>query len=321
MPKLNFDKKLVKIKSLLESWKRRTLTPIGRIQVIKSLIISQFNHLFISLPNPEVTFISQLNQVLFNFLWNSKIDKVKRNTIIMNYSDGGLKMIDIVSFIDSLKLSWIRRLFQSTSKWQNVISTFVDINILSNCGREYIQICQNKSKNKFWKDVFKAWGRLGYKQDTEILCENNLLKSPLWYNKKILINKKPIFYKEWYQRGVTLINDLIKSSHPYSFYTHEEFTQTFGVTCHFLEYNGVVSAVKKYLSLSNFQGKKVQYPVLPSCLEIFFKNVKGTKDFYSVFLRSNIVSTGRKKWNEKLDLEENSWKQVCKLPFQVTMYY
>ena len=61
---LNYDKKLVKIKSLLNSWKKRILTPIGKIAVSKSLIISQLNHLFMSLPNPNENFIKELNKLL-----------------------------------------------------------------------------------------------------------------------------------------------------------------------------------------------------------------------------------------------------------------
>ena len=32
------------------------------------------------------------------FLWNEKRDNIKRNTIINDYPNGGLKMIDIFSF-------------------------------------------------------------------------------------------------------------------------------------------------------------------------------------------------------------------------------
>lgn len=45
--RMNYDKKLVNIKSTVEQWKNRNLTPIGKVTIIKSLIISQPNHLFI----------------------------------------------------------------------------------------------------------------------------------------------------------------------------------------------------------------------------------------------------------------------------------
>ena len=39
---------------------------------------------------------------MFEFLWNSKADKVKRNVITQDYFSGSLKMVDITSFIISL---------------------------------------------------------------------------------------------------------------------------------------------------------------------------------------------------------------------------
>lgn len=123
IPKLNYDKKLVKIKEIINQWNKRHTTPIGRITLIKSLIISQMNHLFISLPTPSSKFIKDLNEILFNFLWKSKVDKIKRKQITQEYSDGGLKMIEINNYIQSLKSSWIRRLINSpNSKWNILLN-------------------------------------------------------------------------------------------------------------------------------------------------------------------------------------------------------
>ena len=47
---LNYDKKLVKIKSIKNMWKKRKITPIGKVCIVKTLLILKLNHLFISLP-------------------------------------------------------------------------------------------------------------------------------------------------------------------------------------------------------------------------------------------------------------------------------
>ena len=41
--------------------------------------------------------------MFYNCLWNDKGGKIKRNIMINDYSEGGLKMIDITSFDRSLK--------------------------------------------------------------------------------------------------------------------------------------------------------------------------------------------------------------------------
>ena len=47
--------------------------------------------------------------MFYNFLWNDKGDKIKRNIMINDYSEGGLKMIDIASFNWSLKATWVKK--------------------------------------------------------------------------------------------------------------------------------------------------------------------------------------------------------------------
>ncbi|ESO96980.1 hypothetical protein LOTGIDRAFT_115312, partial [Lottia gigantea] len=73
--KINFDSVCNSINSLLNQWSIRYLTPIGKINVLKSLIIPKLTHLFISLPNPEPTLINLLNTKFFKFIWNNKPEK------------------------------------------------------------------------------------------------------------------------------------------------------------------------------------------------------------------------------------------------------
>ena len=94
---------------MLQQWKRRNLTPIGCVTVVKSLVIPKINHLFMSLPTPKEV-ITTLNKDIFEFFWNAKCDKIKRAVVIQEYRKGGLKMLDINKFIMSLKCSWIKRL-------------------------------------------------------------------------------------------------------------------------------------------------------------------------------------------------------------------
>ena len=60
--------------------------------------------------------------MFYTFLWNDKRDKIKRKTVIGNKLSGGLDMIDIKSYIDSLKFKWIQNLCGKTnmSKWKYI---------------------------------------------------------------------------------------------------------------------------------------------------------------------------------------------------------
>lgn len=56
----NFSLQIPKIVALIEQWKRRILTPIGHVTVIKTLLIPKLNHLFISLPTLKKETISYI---------------------------------------------------------------------------------------------------------------------------------------------------------------------------------------------------------------------------------------------------------------------
>lgn len=49
MVELNFLPKLIEIKKLLTHWKVRRMTSIGRLTVLKTLIIPKINHLILAL--------------------------------------------------------------------------------------------------------------------------------------------------------------------------------------------------------------------------------------------------------------------------------
>ena len=89
---------------MIKLWNRRYLTPLGKITVIKTLLLPILNHLFISIPNPAEQTIKELNNIFFDFLWNGPA-KIKQNVVIKQFCEGGLRMINLKAFIDSIKLT------------------------------------------------------------------------------------------------------------------------------------------------------------------------------------------------------------------------
>ena len=58
--------------------KRRHLTLIGRITVIKSLAISKVAHILTSLPNPDIDTIKHINELMFKYKKRCRPHKIKR---------------------------------------------------------------------------------------------------------------------------------------------------------------------------------------------------------------------------------------------------
>ena len=98
----------------MENWKSRFLTPFGRITLIKTLFLPKLIHLIMLLPVPNVP-LQEINNLMYELLWDSKPDKVKRKTICAECSKGGLRMTDIFNFEKVLKLSGICKTFWQTN--------------------------------------------------------------------------------------------------------------------------------------------------------------------------------------------------------------
>ena len=62
---INYKDKILKITNSIKAWKRRCLTPLGKITVIKTLLLPILNNLFLSLPNPSEQIIKQINNLFF----------------------------------------------------------------------------------------------------------------------------------------------------------------------------------------------------------------------------------------------------------------
>ena len=115
-------------KQILTNWKKRNLTPYGKITVIETFIISKFNHLFIALPNPSPETVKSISDIMYKFMWDDKPDKVNRQQICKDYLHGGLKMLDLEKFIESLKLTWIKHLVRDfESPWANLINSQLNL--------------------------------------------------------------------------------------------------------------------------------------------------------------------------------------------------
>ena len=80
----NFMEKIIKLESILKSWSARRLTLFGKITIIKSLAVSQIVYLLSALPSPQ-GILQKNNSLLYDFLWGSKSEKIKRTEMINEY--------------------------------------------------------------------------------------------------------------------------------------------------------------------------------------------------------------------------------------------
>ena len=317
MIELNYRSKLLKAESILKMWKRRIITPIGRIVVIKTLVLSLFNHLFVSLPDPPKLYIKQIETLFFDFIWQGP-SKIRKDVLIKDITEGGLNMIDLNAFITALKTTWIRRIIRTNGKWLDVVFKIVDINKLFNCGSHYPETIANSCTNSFWKDTLTAFVQL-YKRI--IPNHENILENPLFYNPKILIGKKSIFLKSWFYSGVQCIGDIFTEDG--TLYDIKDFNNFYNLNANFVHFQGVCQAVVKYLKNTAYpfnETKTVNRPYIPSILSSLLKNEKGSQPMHNILKSNSCIPSCKPKWEHKFNvkIDNKVWNKIFSLIFNIT---
>ena len=320
MIELNYKKKIEEVKRLLASWKQRQLTLFGKITVLKALIIPKFNHLFLSLPNPDEKILKSLEKIFFNFIWNKSNDKIKRATMMQPYDMGGLNMTKISTFIDSLKISWVRRLITKKNSWAVFINNELKqlkMNILI-VGPQVLDSL-NKVCNPFWRDVFKAWSKY-VTRSLESYENEDIIHQPIWYNP--FLNFK--FKQNWYDHGLRTLTDVIDENG--QLYTFEKLKLIYEITGTFIEYNAFVKSLPRMWkeSLKNQVIKKCPLPIQPKWVAFLLKYKKGCRHTYNLMHNyphtSHLISC-IPKWNSELNkvTDQEFWKNIFVIPLKATI--
>ena len=89
-------------------WLKRQITPLGRVAVLKSLILSKIIHLWMLL-NPPDNLVNELQKTVFQFVWNRKQDRISRKIAFRSIAKGGLGIPNTKTYINALTLIWIKK--------------------------------------------------------------------------------------------------------------------------------------------------------------------------------------------------------------------
>ncbi|CAH3185800.1 unnamed protein product, partial [Porites lobata] len=131
-------------------------------------------------------------------------------------------MIDIQSFNKSLKATWIKKYLdeENQGKWKY----FFDIELERFGGTIILSI----------------WAEVNF--DENKTSEKQFLEQTLWHNSLIRIDNCSVFYRQWFDRGVTKVKHL-KDEHN-KFLSLAELQQKYSLKVCLLKYFGLVSALK-----------------------------------------------------------------------------
>ena len=156
----------------------KNLTMIGRITVVKTFIIPKITYVATVTPIDKEN-ISKFKRIIYNFILNNRVEKIKRSTLSLNTSEGGLKMIDIDKYIEAIQLTWVKRLIsEDQANWKIIPKHY-----FNKFGENFLLFKMNLDKEKslpeikdilpeFYFQIVKTW--LKYKKKKKYININKL---------------------------------------------------------------------------------------------------------------------------------------------------
>ena len=307
----NWLSRIATVKKIFREWSKRNVSLIGKILIIKTFGLSQLIFVMKSIVLPQ-NVLGEINTMFFKFLWsNSSInnnvsEKVKRTVMFNDYSSGGLKMIDIIKFQESIMLEWVENLLSEESCHWKALPIF----FFKNLGGVNVFRCNvppeqfqglNLIKSTFWRAILMNWLKHTHGHNSNTVS----LDVPLHNNTAFTYRNKPLFLKSSIRKSCTLLRDVLRNNHILNLV---EYRTKFGhYPGDFLDHNIIFNAVSR-LDLQSIRQN----------FSLSFKGDKigklGRKHFYSKILFTEIPRCNE-MWNNKFDINFNSsdWSLIFKL--------
>ena len=138
------------------------------------------------------------------------------------------------------------------------------------------------------------------------------IKSELWFNPFITIDKRTLFYLNWYKHGIRYISDIIGEDG--FILTDLNLKVKYKIEFTFLEYYGLRHAIPRSWKSILIEEACNDCAVTPRT----FNYKLSSKDIYWNLQGAPGESKQALKWINEFNIDPQDWGAICKLPFQST---
>ena len=166
--KLNYENLISKAKTILNTWYHRNLSLIGKIKVINTLVASLFNYKMMVLPNMDPKYVKQIEEIFVQFIWNKRKPKIPTRALMSDYSNGGIRLVDVAKREQALKATWIQ-IIANDDQIANLAFSMLNSDLkdwIFECNLHITDVGVLQISNSFWKNVLEAWCLYHYQDCT-----------------------------------------------------------------------------------------------------------------------------------------------------------
>ena len=216
----NFHSKVEALLRQLHWRKARDLSLRGKVLIVKALALSKFQYLASLVTIPDHV-MKQISSMIYDFIWNGKTDKVKRNLFEQEFKNGGYKMKNFTDIITASSIMWVQKYLDNTEReWKYTLEYFSKKRNL----RLFLQSNFDADElpnyvPSYYMNAIKNWFRLS-EPPKEISAKSSL--QPLWYNKEIKLGFKSTYSENLFSIGLWYVVDLFEEENliPFDTWMH-----------------------------------------------------------------------------------------------------
>ena len=317
---MNYDAVIEKITKITNNWHNRSLTLLGKILIVNTLIISQLVYLFANTYSPYEIYLDRINKLIKEFLWSKGKPLIKSELLKQSIINGGLKLVDIKLKNYSLKCKWFKLAMEKSAPWVVRANTILPIPVHDVIDTNITpKDVKSLKGNSIWLDVWEAWASLRHNKVEDI---SDVLDQSLWCNSYIRTKNKPILTSPLYKIGIITLKDIV-CTNTNRLCTWQELKEKWEIDKDklYLEYFKVVTALptewKEILRKTN------RNVIENYTARIYYDMgaVKFTNKIYWELVNKNpTIDTGKRYWEYifNCQLDEN-WCNIRQIPFKLTL--
>ena len=314
----NIHKKLV-------LWQQRNLSLVGKVLIIKSLGMSKLLFLTNFIVMQE-KIIKRIEKMFFDFIWEGKRNRVKKEICFLPRKMGGIRMVDIRTSLKTQKIMWVKRILEAEEgdQWSAIpLRNFKSLDKAYKTDFFLLRVSNAKHAMKlhkitgFYLHCIETFQELCNIDNT--VTDNDII----WCNKHILFDGKPLDFCHWAKSGVLYIKDIVYDGriNEQQIFDSLLYKASFYFDLYKLKVSFPPASIKQVKHMINarnydsYPDKKkyiLEMIIKSSPKEVSFQKLV-SKDVYSILLGdkiSNLEIKSKKYWQDKLQnqhIDFNLW--------------
>lgn len=310
---LNWKKKVDQLKSDISFWKTLPMSMVGRINVIKMVVLPRFLYVFQAIPFfIPLSYFKHLESIITQFIWANKTARINKKHLNKPKDLGGFGLPNFKYYYWAANLNtlaWWRKTYlveqRDKPEWLAIEDASCNMTSLPALLNSPIKIDTTNIKgNIIISNSIKIWKQI----KAHLKIPEMYLDSPICNNHAFPPGLNDLFFSKWKDKGILTIQDLYKGG---TFSSFEQLKQNYNLTpSNFFRYLQIRDFVRKHIK--DFETERLD-PTLDTIVNLHPGSIGNVSNLYKLLLGKVDSNTDkiRQDWEDEMgiSISDDRWDE------------